>query len=36
MLQDDPLERWTVKQIIDCPWMKIQELPDALEIGTEG
>ena len=35
MLQENPLERWTVKQIIDCPWMNIQEMPSTLEIETE-
>jgi serine/threonine protein kinase len=35
MLQEDPSKRWTVQQIIDCPWMMNQEVPDPIEVSFE-
>ena len=35
MLQEDPRERWTVEQIINCPWMVNQDVPDPMEVSTE-
>jgi hypothetical protein len=36
MLQEDPDKRWTVEKIINCPWMVNQEVPDPVEVSTEG
>jgi serine/threonine protein kinase len=36
MLQEDPDRRWTVEKIINCPWMVNQEVPDPVEVSTEG
>jgi len=35
MLHEDPGQRWTVQQIIDCAWMKNEEVPDPIEVSTE-
>jgi serine/threonine protein kinase len=35
MLQENPSKRWTVQQIIDCDWMKIQEEPCPMEVSNE-
>jgi hypothetical protein len=35
MLQENPRKRWTVQQIIDCDWMKIQEEPSPMEVSNE-
>ena len=35
MLQEDPKKRWTVKDIIDCPWMKNEDVPDPIEVSSE-
>jgi hypothetical protein len=36
MLQEDPDKRWTVEKIINCPWMINQDVPDPVEVSTEG
>jgi hypothetical protein len=35
MLQENPRDRWTVRQIIDCQWMMNQEVPDPVEVSYE-
>jgi len=35
MLQENPEKRWTVKEIIDCPWMVNQDVPSPIEVSTE-
>ena len=35
MLQENPKKRWTVEQIINCPWMVNQDVPDPMEVSTE-
>jgi hypothetical protein len=35
MLHENPKDRWTVDEIIKCPWMVNQDEPDSIEVSTE-
>ena len=35
MLNENPKYRWTVKDILNCPWMVNQDVPDPIEVSTE-
>ena len=35
MLNENPKYRWKVEDIINCPWMVNQDVPDPIEVSTE-